>query len=325
MQRLKDDIKSGNFHNIYLLYGEEDYLKRMYRDNLKKAVLKDSDEMNYNYYEGNSIDIKEVRNISDTLPFFSDYRIVVIENSGLFKSSNDFADYLPIMPDSTIILFVEKEIDKRNKLYKYVNKNGITVEMNQMNAHDTKSFVGMILKQNNKIIKEKTAEYLLQHIENSMSNIKNELDKLIAYTYGREEITIEDIDEICSVQITGRIFQMIDAVADSNANQTIQLYHDLLQLRENPMSILYLLTRHFNILLQVKSLNNASKSVIASKVGVPSFAAGKYMNQAKRFNTDSLKEMLDKCIETEYRFKRGMIGDQIGVELLLIQFVNVDY
>lgn len=325
MQRLKDDIKSGNFHNIYLLYGEEDYLKRMYRDNLKKAVLKDSDEMNYSYYEGNSIDIKEVRNISDTLPFFSDYRIVVIENSGLFKSSNDFADYLPIMPDSTIILFVEKEIDKRNKLYKYVNKNGITVEMNQMNAHDTKSFVGMILKQNNKIIKEKTAEYLLQHIENSMSNIKNELDKLIAYTYGREEITIEDIDEICSVQITGRIFQMIDAVADSNANQTIQLYHDLLQLRENPMSILYLLTRHFNILLQVKSLNNASKSVIASKVGVPSFAAGKYMNQAKRFNTDSLKEMLDKCIETEYRFKRGMIGDQIGVELLLIQFVNVDY
>ena len=127
------------------------------------------------------------------------------------------------------------------------------------------------------------------------------------------------------MQITGRIFQMIDAVADSNANQTIQLYHDLLQLRENPMSILYLLTRHFNILLQVKSLNNASKSVIASKVGVPSFAAGKYMNQAKRFNTDSLKEMLDKCIETEYRFKRGMIGDQIGVELLLIQFVNVDY
>ena len=149
MQRLKDDIKSGNFHNIYLLYGEEDYLKRMYRDNLKKAVLKDSDEMNYSYYEGNSIDIKEVRNISDTLPFFSDYRIVVIENSGLFKSSNDFADYLPIMPDSTIILFVEKEIDKRNKLYKYVYKNGITVVMNQMNAHDTKSFVGMILKQNN--------------------------------------------------------------------------------------------------------------------------------------------------------------------------------
>ena len=322
MQRLKDDIKSGNFHNIYLLYGEEDYLKRMYRDNLKKAVLKDSDEMNYSYYEGNSIDIKEVRNISDTLPFFSDYRIVVIENSGLFKSSNDFADYLPIMPDSTIILFVEKEIDKRNKLYKYVNKNGITVEMNQMNEHDTKSFVGMILKQNNKIIKEKTAEYLLQHIENSMSNIKNELDKLIAYTYGREEITIEDIDEICSVQITGRIFQMIDAVADSNINKTMALYHDLLQLRENPMSILYLLTRHFNILLQVKSLNNASKSVIASKVGVPPFAAGKYMSQAKRFNPDSLKEMLDKCIETEYRFKRGMTGDQIGVELLLIQFVN---
>lgn len=324
MQRLKEDIKSEKFHNIYLLYGEEDYLKRMYRDNLKKAVLNDSDEMNYSYFEGNSVDITEIRNIADTLPFFSDYRIVIVENSGMFKSSNDFADYLSGMPDTTIILFVEKEIDKRNKLYKYVNKNGIAVEMNQMSAHETKSFVGMILKQNNKIIREKTAEYLLQHIDNSMINIKNELDKLIAYTEGRDEITIEDIDDICPVQITGRIFQMIDSVAECNVNQAMSLYHDLLQLRESSMSILYLLTRHFNILLQIKSLNSTSKSEIAKKIGIPPFATGKYMSQAKRFNITLLKEMLNQCIDTEYRFKRGLLGDQIGVELLLIQFINMN-
>ncbi len=322
MQRLKEDINSGKFHNLYLLYGEEDYLKRMYRDSLKNAILADSDDMNYSYYEGNSIDLLELRNIADTLPFFSEHRIIIIENSGLFKSANELSDYLPNMPDSTIILFVEKDIDKRNKLYKYINKNGIAVEMGQMNAHDTKSFISVTLKQNNKIIREKTVEYLLQHIDNSIINIKNELDKLISYTDERNEITIDDIDVICSVQITGRIFLMIDSVADANVNQTIKLYHDLLQLRESPMSILYLLTRHFNILLQIKTISGMPKSEIARKIGVPPFAVSKYMGQAKHFNKENIEKILDKCIDTEYYFKRGMIDDQIGVELLLIQLVR---
>ena len=52
MKVISDDIKKGEFKSVYLLYGEEDYLKRMYRDRLKKAVLGDGDEMNYSYFEG---------------------------------------------------------------------------------------------------------------------------------------------------------------------------------------------------------------------------------------------------------------------------------
>lgn len=58
--------------------------------------------------------------------------------------------------------------------------------------------------------------YFLEQVENSMTNVKNELDKLISYTEGREEIVRDDIDAVCSVQVTGRIFQMMDAVASGN-------------------------------------------------------------------------------------------------------------
>lgn len=320
MRRLKEDIKKKSFHNLYLLYGEEDYLKKLYRDSLKKAILDGSDEMNYSYFEGKEIDTASVREIADTLPFFSDYRIVVLEGSGLFKSASDLSDYLPSMPSSTIMLFVESEIDKRNKLYKYVNKEGIAVEMKQMSSADTKQFIGLRLKENNVQIKENTVDYFLQQIDNSMINIINELDKLIAYTNGRNEITVSDIDAVCCVQVTGRIFQMIDYAAMGKKNDALKLYSDLLELRESPMSILYLLTRQFNILLQIKDIVNEPKGEIASKLSIPPFTVGKYISQAKRFEKSRLKSMLNECIETEYNFKRGLIGDQIGVELLLLKF-----
>lgn len=322
MQRLKEDIKNRIFHKLYLLYGEEDYLKKLYRDSLKKAVLEGSDDMNYSYFEGKDIDILKIKETAETMPFFSDYRLVTIEDSGLFKSASTLTDYLPDLPESAIIVFVEKEIDKRNKLYKYLNKNGIAVEMKQLDAAGTKRFIGVQLKENGKQMRGNTADYFLQQAGGPLSNIINEMDKLVSYTYGRDEITTEDIDAVCCIQLTGRIFQMIDYAAMGKLKEALGLYNDLLELRESPMSILYLVTRQFNILLQVKAVSGLPKSEIASKVQIPPFAAGKYITQASRFKSQQLKELLDECIETEYKYKRGLIDAQIGVEILLLKMAQ---
>ncbi len=323
MRRLKEDIKSRSFHKAYLLYGEEEYLKKLYSDSLRKAVLGDGDKMNYSCFEGKDIDVARVRDTADTLPFFSDYRIITIKESGFFKSSGELADYLPKMPDTTVAVFVEKEVDKRNRLYKYVNKEGIAVEMNQMSLSETKKFVGMILKENGKKMRERAVEYLLQQIDGSAYAIINEMDKLISYTWGRDEITVDDIDKVCCVHISGQIFKMIDCAAMGKKEDALRLYRDLLTLRENPMSILYLIARHFNIILQIKQLDGAPKNEIASKVSIPPFAVGKYLAQAKRFDEAGVKSLLDECVETEYRFKRGLMDGRMGVELLLSRIVSL--
>lgn len=322
MKRIKEDIKNHTFHSVYLFYGEEDYLKRMYRDKLKQAILPDGDEMNYSFYEGKGIDILQLQETADTLPFFSDFRLILVEHSGWFKSANDMTDYLPKMPDTTIMVFVEKELDKRNRLYKYVNKNGLAVEMNALSGKEMRTWLAVQLKNHNKRMREKTGQYFLEQVEQSMVNVLNELEKLISYTQGREEITMADVDAVCSIQVTGRIFQMMDAVAEGNQAQTLSLYHDLLTLRESPMSILYLLGRHFHILLQIKDMvGKTEKAEMAKKIGIPPFAVGKYQSQCRRFSSEKLRSMLDACIDMEYQFKRGNIDDQLGVELLLVSFV----
>lgn len=322
MQRLKEDIKNKTFHKFYLLYGEEDYLKKLYRDSLKKAVLEGSDDMNYSYFEGKDTDILKIKETAETLPFFSDYRLITIEDSGLFKSASTLPDYLPEMPGSAIMVFIEKEIDKRNKLYKYINKNGIAVEMKQMGTADTKRFIGLKLKENGKQMRENTADYFLQQTGGSLSNIINEMDKLVSYTYGRDEITTEDVDAICCIQLTGRIFQMIDYAAMGKLKEALGLYNDLLELRESPMSVLYLITRQFNILLQIKAVSGLPKNEIASKIQIPPFTTGKYITQAGRFKSSQLKELLDECAETEYKYKRGLLDAQIGVEILLLKMAQ---
>ena len=137
MQHLKEDIQKKEFHNTYLLYGEEEYLVHFYRDKLKETILDGADEMNYSYFQGGSIDLLEVKEIAQTLPFFQEHRLIVMEDSKLCKNANDFADVIENVPDSTIFVFVEKEVNKRTKLYKYIQKNGIAVELNAMSDQET--------------------------------------------------------------------------------------------------------------------------------------------------------------------------------------------
>ena len=55
MNRIKDDIKQRKFHNLYLLYGSEELLKKNYRENLKHFILENSDEMNFSKFENRGV------------------------------------------------------------------------------------------------------------------------------------------------------------------------------------------------------------------------------------------------------------------------------
>lgn len=60
MKNLNEDLKTGNIKQAYLLYGEEAYLKKQYRDRLTKAVLPEGDTVNYAHYEGKGINVPEI-------------------------------------------------------------------------------------------------------------------------------------------------------------------------------------------------------------------------------------------------------------------------
>lgn len=322
MKKIKEDIKTGVFSPAYLISGQEAYLKHLYRNKLKAALLGESDEMNFSFFEGKGIDETEVVHIAETMPFFADRRVILIENSGWFKSQNSLAEELKNMPETTFFIFVENEVDKRNRLYKAVREIGYVCEINAMEERDLKLWVASLLKADERKILDSTMNYLLEKVGTDMEKLRTEVEKLIGYTMGREVITPEDIDAVCSEQITGRIFQMIDFIATKNAKKALQLYYDLLVLREKPMSILYLIIRQFNILMQMKQMKAAglANAEMAKKVGIPPFSVNKYLTQAKVFSSQTLLLAVQFGTETEELVKTGRLNEQIAVEIMIVKF-----
>lgn len=322
LQVIKEHLKQQTFKPVYLLYGSEDYLKKLYKNKLKSGILGNSDDMNYSYFEGKGIDLGAVMEMSETLPFFSERRLLILENTNLFKETNDFADYLKTVPDTTHFVFIEKEVDKRNRLYKTVKDIGTIVQMDGLDERNLTIWVASLLKKCEKKIAEKDVQYLLQKSGSNMELLSKEIEKLICYTLERSIVTREDIDEVCTTQVTGKIFQMIDAIAAKNQKGALSLYEDLLALREKPMSILFLIARHFKILLQIKSLHEEGQpnNIIAQKAGIPPFAVNKYISQSKNFGTAVLQKVLYTCVDVEERIKTGRLQEQLAVELLLIEF-----
>ena len=322
MKTIKEHIKTNQYKPAYLLYGTEDYLKKSYQVKLKDGILGTGDEMNYTYFEGKGIEVERIVESAQTLPFFAEHRLIVIKNSGFFKNQNNLADYIRDFPDTTVLVFVEQEVDKRNRLFKAVKEIGVVSEMTEMDEKNLKMWIAAQLQRAGKKVTENTVSFLLNQVGTSMNILTNELEKLICFAMDREVITIEDIEEVCTVQITGKIFAMVDSIASGNQDQALKLYYDLLTLREKPLSILFLITRHFNILLQVKELadNGYNGSVIAQKVSVPPFAVNKYITQSKNFTMGRLKEALETCATIEEEIKTGRMNEIMGVEILIVTY-----
>lgn len=322
MKGIDEDIKSGSFQPVYLLYGEESYLKKQYGQKLRQALAKPDDTMNASFYEGKNINPGEMIDLAETLPFFAERRLIFVENSGVFKSScEELADYMKHIAEATCFVFVEDEVDKRGKMYKAVRNAGRVVEFPRQTQEILTRWILSRIKRENKKITQPVLQLFLEKTGDDMENIDKELEKLFCYTLEREVIAAEDVEAVCTVQTTGKIFEMVDKIAEKQQKQALELYYDLLALKEPPMRILFLIARQFGILLQVKDLRQQGydNKFIASKVKIPEFAVRKNMAQAGRFTLKQLKEAVEDCVQMEEEVKTGSLNDRMAVELLIVR------
>lgn len=322
MKNINEDIKRNRLKQIYLLYGEESYLRRQYREKLKAALCWKDDTMNTHYFEGKNISVGEVIDLAETLPFLAERRVIFIENSNLFKSGGDkLADYLSAPNETTYFVFNEKDIDKRSRLYKAVLAKGYAAEFAAQDEKVLLKWIASLLKKEGKLITESNARLFLAKTGTDMNNISLELDKLICYCMDREVIGREDIETICTDRLSDRIFELVDAIAERRMDRALSLYYELLALRHQPSNILYFLGRQYNLLLQVKILRakgNGNKA-IGTSVGIPSYYVGKYADQASRFSDSDLQKAMLACVETEEAVKTGKLDDRMGLEVLILQ------
>ncbi len=323
MRVISEDIRNKNFKQVYLLYGEEPYLSHMYRNQLLRALEVEDGSMNFNRYAGKDTAENDVIAQAETMPFFADYRVMLLEDTGFFKNKADLlAEYLKNLPEYLVMIFVESEVDKRSKMYKAVQKAGHAAEFARQDDEALVRWVGRKINAEHKKITRRTLEHFLEITGNDLTNIDSEFEKLIAYTGDREVITDEDIDAVCVPQMTNRIFEMMRLVTEHQQKKALDYYYDLLALKEPPMRILFLLTRQFHQILQVKELaaDGFPNREIASKLGMPPFVVGKTLTLAQKYTTAQLRQIMEECLQTEADVKTGRLEDKLSVEMLIVKY-----
>lgn len=323
MNRILEDIRNNDFKRVYLLYGEESFLKRSYLKKLLKGLGVTPGDMNYTVFSDKKTGDDEIIGICETLPFFADRRIVFFDGCDLFKTKREkLAEYCKNLPDYLTLILLENEIDKRAKLYKAVDSAGIAVEFVTPDQKYIAQFAAKKLGAAGKRIRKSTCEYFLSKIGSDLNYINCELEKLIAYTGERKEVTTEDIDAICSPVIENKVFEMVDAAAAGNRKKALEKYDDLIILKEPPMKILAILARQYDLLLHIKELYVEGKDFrqIAQITGKKPFVIKNLIPTARRIPTERLRAAIEDMVRAEEDVKSGRLDERISVELMLMKY-----
>jgi DNA polymerase-3 subunit delta len=325
MNTILQHIETTTYCPVYLLYGPEDYQKRKICHQLKSALVAEDDTMNISTLKGETFDEKEIIELSQTLPFFQDHRVILLEDSKLLtKCSDEFFNNLNEIPDTTVIILLEETVDKRSRLYKWIQKNGYVAEFQYLKEEELKSWISDYLSKNKKTMDGVAIQMVMERTEGKLTAIENELQKLLLYAETRDQITVNDVKALVTEPVTNQIFRMISAISEGKPKVALKDYFDLLTLKESPMRILFLIVREYNMIFRTKNLVQQGKSdgEIASRLGVPPFAVKKYKATGKQHSYAELKTKLNQCAKMEKMVKSGEVNERIAIEMLILQFSN---
>ena len=276
-----------------------------------------------------NIELSKIIEACETMPIFCEKKLVLVKNSGMFKSrggtkgkqkkKDELLDYLQNVSSHVCLIFWEREIDKRLKLVDTIKKKGFVVEFPYQNQNELVRWVIKIVQSNDKEIDTKTASFLVEICEPGMNDILNELDKVLLFLGDRSKVTVDDIEKLCTKSIKSRIFDLTDAIAERNVDAALKLLNDMIILKEPLPKILFLIAKQLRQVLGMRLLHDEGLGMkeACAKLGVTPYVGSKIFKQANSFSPDRLKEAIQEALELDISIKTGKINDRTALELLI--------
>ena len=319
---LNEHLKSGEFNNIYLLTGTEGYFISQYKHKLLDALTTPDDTMNFNAFSGDKFQENSLIEAMSTMPFFSDHRTILVEATGILKKASDnLINAIEEIPDTTKLIFVETDTDSRLRIYKAIAKHGTVAKFETPDASMLNTWLKRILAQDGASVEDKAVFALINAVGNDMNRLYNEAAKLRAYTIDKKSITVEDVENLCENDAENKVFEMLDAIGDHNANKAISLYSDLEQLKVPSMQTLALVRKRYMQLAQIKMMlkEKEDNSTIARLTGIHPFYLKPQLALAEKYEYKTLLSFADMCSNADLDVKAGRSSDKAAVENLILK------
>ncbi len=321
ISELKKQINEDDIKSLYLFYGEEEYLKDIYIERIKKKIPDGGfPEFNHLLLSG-SLPMSEYDDAWESFPMMAEKKLIIIKDSAVAnprkgRSAESSAEDIKkfwleklerINPD-TVVIFDEKSVDKRSVIYKEISRRGTVVEFDYLSEAELVTHViSRCLKMGRKISKD-TAYAVVTRVDSGLMNLEHELEKL--FEYCPEEILKSDVEKVVSKSLQVIVFDLSDAILANNAAAAMRILNDVKAYSgDDAFGILYLLFANFEKILHVKLLDGKPAGEIAREIGAAPFIANKYIASAKRFDREALAEMVIRVAQTDSSIKEGRVDN----------------
>jgi len=282
---------------IIFLYGKDTYRMREKMKEIVEHYKKiHKSGLNLKYFDDFSNFEDNVKQIS----MFEEKKLIIINN--LFSNS-DFKERFSkkkkdfLKSEDIILIYQEKDFIKNDSLYKFLKKNIKSQEFELLTGQKLKNWARKKFEKYETKIEDKAMDLLIEYIGSDLWKMNNEILKLINYK-NKKIINKEDIELLIRSKIETDIFKTIDALAQKNKKQALDLLHKHLEKGDSPLYLISMINYQFRNLLIVKDLIEKSKSydVILKKSGLHPFVVKKTYYQSQKFTFQELKKSIRKYL-----------------------------
>ena len=312
--QMKKELSEGMVSQLYLFYGEEDYLLAYYVKSIKKLILSGGlDDFNLTVFDGKGFDINAFSEITESYPVMAERRLVIVRDVDIFKlpakSRDTLSEILSSLPEFVCVIFifdtVEYKADKRLKIYEALNKAGKIVEFKRPDKNDLVPWIKRRFSIVEKTIDTRTCEYLMFYCGTLMTALIPEIDKIISYSV-RKEITAADIEAVCVKTVEAQIYHLTDEISKKRFDSALSRLSELLSMKNDPIFLLAAINRQLSRLYGAKLAVNENKGIryVMSMFQYHSeYPAEKLIESARGMELSWLRKAILLCAKTDEKLK----------------------
>ncbi len=329
---------------LYILTGQDDFSLNKTLEEIKREVANESlFEASITTLDGKQVTPDQLRNICETVPFFTGKRLVIInglldhygtgnksrrqsksKRNNQQEQPDSIAALIKNIPDSTVLVLIENRITGANTLFNDIAEKAIVRSFPLLKDAQLRQWIKSRVVEESGNISPKAVDLLVRLIGSNLWIMTSELEKLLLFTEGRR-IEEEDVKSLVGYIQQVNVFAMIDAILESKVEQAEKALHNLLQQGTAPVYLLYMLSRQIQMILRVRELRSQrkSKTEMMSRLGLTSeYALQKTIEQAGKYSLPRLMEMYQHLLETDISIKTGKYDGDLALEILITELCN---
>ena len=335
-EELNSQIKERRFAPIYVICGSEQMYVSGYTRKLAEAVAgKNPSEFNFHTF-GGSVDLDTLAAAVEVVPFMSEYNCVLVTDIFIDEYNSDDAAKLKAIckravPGTVLIISMPSYVPKKNasvfeSIFKRAQKDGCAIRFEAPQRKDIEKNIAKWANSRGKIIRQNTVSRLIAFCGTDLYRLKNEVEKLCAYTKG-EEISYEAVDLLVAPTLETKIFALSDAVLAGRGDLAFNTLDRLFSQKEEPVVILYVLSIAFVDAYRVRVADESGvkQSVLSEdfSYGKRSFVLNNTRTAAKFVSTEALRKCLSVLAEADLKMKSVSMNERLLIEQLIARILMI--